>query len=184
METGTAFLTQSREYLTAHYLPKIQAALEQLPEADLWWRPNPASNAIGNLMLHLAGNIRQWIVGGVGGKPGDRDRPSEFAATAGRSRRDLLALLTQAVLEVDEVLAGTDPASLHERREIQGRECSVLEAIYHVVEHFGMHTGQIILLTKARTAEELKLWRPVSNPVDEVVGILGRPLTHNKERPE
>ena len=159
METGTAFLTQSREYLTAHYLPKIQAALEQLPEADLWWRPNPASNAIGNLMLHLAGNIRQWIVGGVGGKPGDRDRPSEFAATTGRSRRDLLALLTEAVLEVDEVLARTDPASLHERREIQGRECSVLEAIYHVVEHFAMHTGQILYIAKLRTGKDLEFYK-------------------------
>ena len=61
---------------------------------------------------------------------------------------------------------------------------TVLEAVYQVVEHFGMHTGQIILLAKARTAEDLKLWRPVSSPVDEVVGIVGRPLTHNKERRE
>ena len=86
METGAAFLTQSREYLTAHYLPKIQAALEALDESDLWWRPNPASNAIGNLMLHLSGNIRQWIVGGVGKRANQRDRPAEFAATGGRSR--------------------------------------------------------------------------------------------------
>ena len=69
METGAAFLAQSREYLTGHYLPKIDAAIGRLAEADLWWRPNEASNSIGNLMLHLAGNIRQWIVTGVGAPP-------------------------------------------------------------------------------------------------------------------
>lgn len=159
METGAAFLTQSREYLTAHYLPKITAAVEQLDEADLWWRPNPKSNAVGNLMLHLAGNIRQWIVGGVGRLPDQRDRPSEFAATTGRSRQELLALLTDAVLEVDAVLARTDPAVLHEPRAIQGRECSVLEAIYHVVEHFGMHTGQILYITKLRTGKDLEFYK-------------------------
>lgn len=159
METGTAFLAQSREYLTAHYLPKITAALEQLDEADLWWRPNPASNAVGNLLLHLAGNIRQWIVGGVGRMPTQRDRPAEFAAQGARSRPELLAQLTQAVLEVDAVLAGTDPARLHERRAIQGRECSVLEAIYHVVEHFAMHTGQILYIAKLRTGKDLEFYK-------------------------
>jgi uncharacterized damage-inducible protein DinB len=159
MEAGAAFLTQSREYLTAHYLPKIQVALEQLDEADLWWRPNPASNAIGNLLLHLAGNIRQWIVGGVGRMPDRRDRPAEFAATSQRSRQELLGVLTDAVLEVDQVLARTDPAALHEMRAIQGRECTVLEAIYHVVEHFAMHTGQILYVAKLRSGKDLGFYQ-------------------------
>lgn len=158
METGARFLTQSREYLTAHYLPKITAALEQLDEADLWWRPNPASNAIGNLMLHLAGNIRQWIVGGVGRMPDQRDRPAEFSATGARSRQELLGLLTDAVAEADAVLARTDPASLHHRRAIQGRECTVLAAVYHAVEHFGMHTGQILYIAKLRTGKDLEFY--------------------------
>src|SRR5438876_11140845 len=85
METGAAFLAQSREYLTGHYLPKIGAAIGRLAEADLWWRPNEASNSIGNLMLHLAGNIRQWIVSGVGGAPDERDRAAEFARRDPRS---------------------------------------------------------------------------------------------------
>ena len=159
MDTGAAFLSQSREYLTAHYLPKIQGALELLDEADLWWRPNPASNAIGNLMLHLAGNIRQWIVAGVGRGPDQRDRPAEFAAASGPSRPELLAHLTGAVLEADAVLARTDPGSLAEMRSIQGRECSVLEAIYHVVEHFGMHTGQILYIAKLRTGKDLEFYK-------------------------
>ena len=112
MDSGAAFLAQSREYLTAHYLPKIRAAVQELSEDDLWWRPNPASNAIGNLMLHLAGNIRQWVASGVGGAPDRRNRPAEFAAQEGISRDELLATLAGAVEEVDAVLARVDPATL------------------------------------------------------------------------
>ncbi len=159
METGAAFLAQSREYFTAHYLPKVRAALDGLAEEDLWWRPNPASNAIGNLILHLAGNIRQWIVSGVGGASDHRDRPAEFVAREGPSREELLATLTSAVQEVDQVLAGTSPAALHETRQIQGRDVTVMEAIYHVVEHFAMHTGQILYIAKLRSARDLGFYR-------------------------
>ena len=147
MDSAAAFLAQSREYLTAHYLPKIQAALESLDDRALWWRPNPASNAAGNLILHLAGNVRQWIVSGVGGAPDRRDRPAEFAADRSPGRSELLAALTEAVLDADAVLARTDPASLSERRRIQGRDVTVL--------HFGMHTGQIIYLAKQISGRDL-----------------------------
>jgi uncharacterized damage-inducible protein DinB len=155
METGAAFLAQSREYLTAHYLPKITDAIERLSEADLWWRPNEASNSIGNLMLHLAGNIRQWIVSGVGGAPDHRDRASEFARREPLPRDELLAILTEAVLEADAVIARTDPGGLNDRRPVQGRDVTTLEAIYHVVEHFGMHAGQILYIAKLRTGADL-----------------------------
>ena len=159
MDSPAAFLSQSREYLTGHYLPKIQAALEVLPDPDVWWRPNPASNSIGNLMLHLAGNIRQWIVSGVGGAPDRRHRAGEFTAGGEVSRRDLLVTLTEAVLDADAVLARTDPASLGERRLVQGREVSILEAVYHAVEHFAMHTGQILYLAKLRSGSDLGFYR-------------------------
>jgi uncharacterized damage-inducible protein DinB len=159
MEPGLAFLTRSREYLSGDYLPRIRAAVEGLDEADLWWRPNPASNAIGNLLLHLAGNVRQWIVSGVGGAPDRRDRAREFAAQGGHARAELLDRLTAAVLDADAVLARTDPATLGERRPIQGREVTVMEAVYHVVEHFAMHTGQILYVAKLRTGRDLGFYR-------------------------
>ena len=158
METGAAFLAQSREYLTAHYLPKITDAIERLSEADLWWRPNNASNSIGNLMLHLAGNIRQWIVSGVGGAPDSRDRASEFARREPLPRDELLAILTEAVLEADAVIARIDPADLHDRRPVQGRDVTTFEAIYHVVEHFSMHAGQILYIAKLRSGADLGLY--------------------------
>ncbi|MGQ0702049.1 MAG: DUF1572 family protein [Gemmatimonadales bacterium] len=158
-DPAAEFLRQSREYLTGHYLPKIQAALERVEDPDLWWRPNPASNSLGNLLLHLAGNLRQWVVSGMGGAPDCRDRAAEFATLEGLTRAELLATLTEAVLDADAVLARTDPGSLGERRQIQGRAVTVFEAIYHAVEHFAMHTGQIIYLVKLRTREDLGFYR-------------------------
>ncbi|HEY9383484.1 MAG TPA: DUF1572 family protein [Gemmatimonadales bacterium] len=159
MNTAQAFLAQSREYLTGHYLPKIRAAVETLSEADLWWRPNEASNSIGNLMLHLAGNIRQWIVSGVGGAPDRRDRAAEFARREPLEREALLALLTEAIFEADAVIARADPASLEARLVVQGRVISVLEAIYHVVEHVALHAGQILYITKLRAGKDLGFYR-------------------------
>ncbi len=161
MDSGAAFLAQSREYLTAHYLPKIGGSVDVLSEADLWWRPHEAANSIGNLLLHLAGNIRQWVVSGVGGAPDRRDRASEFASREPLSRTELLALITEAVLQADSVIAATDPASLSERRQVQGRTVTLLEAIYHAVEHFGMHTGQIVYIAKLRSGADLGFYRVI-----------------------
>ena len=156
---GVAFLARSRAYLAGEYLPKIRAALSVMSAADIWWRPNEASNSAGNLVLHLAGNLRQWIVHGVGGRPDVRDRPAEFATDGGEAREELLARLAAAVSAADDVLADLDASALHERRLIQGLDVTVLEAIYHVVEHFAGHTYQIIWIAKARTGRDLGFWR-------------------------
>jgi uncharacterized damage-inducible protein DinB len=159
MDTGAAFLAQSREYLSGHYLPKILASIEPLSDDDLWRRPNDASNSAGNLILHLSGNVRQWIVSGVGGAPDHRDRASEFARRDPLPRAELIAMLTRTVNEADAVLAGLSASSLGERRLIQGREVTVLEAVYHVVEHFSTHVGQIVMIAKQRTGKDLGFYR-------------------------
>jgi len=158
MDLTSAFLAQSREYLSAHYLPKIRAAVEQLDEADLWWRPNEQSNSIGNLMLHLAGNIRQWVVSGVGGALDVRDRPAEFARREPLTSAQLLATLTAAVKEADAAIAKSG-ARLDERRPVQGRDVTGFEVIYHAVEHFAMHTGQILYIAKLRSGKDLGFYR-------------------------
>ncbi|MEN8376181.1 MAG: DUF1572 family protein [Gemmatimonadota bacterium] len=157
--TEQAFIARSRAYLSGEYLPKIRASVERMSAEDLWWRPNDASNSVGNLVLHLAGNIRQWIAHGVGRQPDMRDRPAEFYAEGGIEADSLLALLEDALGVCDDVLAGLDPASLHERRTIQGLDVSVLEAVYHAVEHFAGHTYQIMYVAKARTGRDLGFWK-------------------------
>src|SRR5204863_4458273 len=111
------------------YRTKLRLAVEALPPDRLWWRPNEQSNSVGNLLLHLAGNIRQWIVSGVGGAPSARDRAQEFGAREGPAAEALLADLERALTEVDETLATISPDQLLERRPIQGRDVTVFEAI-------------------------------------------------------
>jgi uncharacterized damage-inducible protein DinB len=137
---------------------RIGVCLSQLSEDRVWARGSENENAVGNLVLHLAGNVRQWIVAGVGGRRDTRDRDGEFAARGGRPA-DLEAHLRQAVEDAAAVIEGLTPERLAARLTIQGYEVSVLEAVYHVVEHFSMHTGQIIFATKILTGADLGFYR-------------------------
>lgn len=148
MTIASAFLERSRHYLSHEYPTKIQLCLDVLPADAVWRRSDAGSNSIGNLLLHLEGNIRQWIVCSVGGAPDHRHRSSEFAARDGADVGTLFDHLRSTLAEADAVIAGLQPADLDTRRLVQGRDVSVFDAVYHVVEHFSLHTGQIILLTK------------------------------------
>src|SRR5918993_405316 len=157
---AVTFLDKSRSLITSDYVPKIERCLDRLSDADVWWRPNEASNSIGNLILHLCGNMTMWIIGGVGKLPFERDRQMEFDERRTISAPELRRRLNSVARQADEVMSAVDANELLSRRQIQGYDVTVLEAIYHVVEHFGMHTGQIILLSKARVGADLKLWEP------------------------
>lgn len=153
-----AFIERASEFLLSDYLPKIERCLEKLTDDQIWWRANEESNSIGNLILHLCGNARQWIVCGVGSQPDNRDRDAEFAYRYHIPRHQLLALLRTTLADVQTTLQSVDPASLLERRPIQGHDVDILEAIFHVTEHFSMHTGQIIMLTKMHTSSDLRFY--------------------------
>ena len=154
----SAFLEASRHYLSREYPRKIEAAIGRLSTADLWWRPSPGSNSVGNLILHLAGNTRQWIVHGLGGAEDRRQRASEFERTEGLGATELLALLRQSTAAADRVLRDLDPADLLAERHIQGLAVTGFGAVYHVVEHFSMHTGQILYLVKLRSGQSLDFY--------------------------
>jgi len=157
-ETGQEFIARCRYHLSEDFLPKIERCVSLLTDEQIWWRANPESNSIGNLLLHLNGNVRQWIVSGLGAGTDSRDRDAEFARREMIARAELLALLKQTLNEVDATLASFDPARLLDRRPIQALEVTALEAILHVVEHFSMHTGQIILLTKMMANADLAFY--------------------------
>jgi uncharacterized damage-inducible protein DinB len=152
MSNEEAFLKFSCEKLT-ELTQRIETCVAKLTPEQIWARGTGNENAIGNLMLHLSGNIRQWIICGVGGAEDRRDRDSEFAAQSGD---DALQRLRSAVSETVALLKDLPPAKLQEKRTIQKHwDLTVLEAIYHVVEHFSMHTGQIIFATKLLTGSDL-----------------------------
>lgn len=148
MSIEVRFIERARYYLGVEYPAKIRAALKAMPEEAVWWRPHDDANSAGNLVMHLTGNVRQWIVSGVGGAPDARRREVEFATRGGASADVLIDLLERTLSEVDATLARVTPAQLMEPRSIQGRETTVFAAIFHVVEHFSTHTGQIVWIAK------------------------------------
>jgi uncharacterized damage-inducible protein DinB len=155
---GRAFTEQARQLIAGEYLSKIETCLEKLTDEQVWWRPNSESNSIGNLVLHLCGNARQWIVCGLGNELDERKRQAEFDARDAMPRAELLNKLRTTVSAVDGVLASFDPARLLDDYLIQGATTSALNAVFHVTEHFSMHTGQIILVTKQLTAQDLHFY--------------------------
>ena len=147
-DTSTLFLEFSRRKLLDEYWPRLRACVESLSAEQVWWRPNEASNSIGNLLLHLNGNVRQWLVASFQGIKDERNRPAEFAEHQAIPVADLLENLNATMREASEVLAHLAEADLLKTFQIQGYTVSGLYAVYQVVEHFGMHYGQITFITK------------------------------------
>ncbi|MCH7719993.1 MAG: DUF1572 family protein [Planctomycetes bacterium] len=130
------------------YAGQISRCVRLLDTEQVWARVNENCNSVGNLLLHLQGNLRQWIVSGLGGTAMDRDRPAEFAQRGPVPTDKLLAALTETVAAARTTIANADTAALAKRYSIQQREVSGTRAVFHAVEHFAFHTGQIIQITK------------------------------------
>ena len=148
------FVTTAADKL-AENLDRIETCLGELPPQALWARNTENENAVGNLLLHLEGNVRQWILSGVGAAADRRDRAGEFSARTGEDGPVLFAKLQDTVGEAVALIRGLPPGRLIEQVSIQGCDTTVLGAIFHVVEHFSGHTYQIILLTKRFTGKDL-----------------------------
>ena len=153
------FLKEARRVLIEFYPQLITRCLKILSEEDIWWRPNRASNSVGNLILHLQGNVRQWIISGLGGQPDRRERDREFAATGPISRHTLLAGFRKTIKEADSVLGAIKTADMVRMFSIQGFDVTGLQAVCHVAEHFAFHAGQIIFVTKLKQGKDLKFTR-------------------------
>lgn len=153
------FLEEVRRSLLAHHLPRISECLKMLSEKEIWWRPNSASNSVGNLVLHLMGNVRQWIISGLAGAPDHRDRDGEFAEQGPIPRRSLLLELRKTVTDACQVLEQLSRQALSRRYTIQGFDVTGVAAVSHVVEHFAYHTGQIIFVTKLKCGRDLGFTR-------------------------
>lgn len=134
---------------------RIGVCLDKLSEEQVWAKGGGNENAVGNLVLHLCGNIGQWLISGVGGAPNTRDRDAEFAALGGIAVPELRELLQRGVEDGTAVIRAQTEETLARRIEVQKYDITVLEAIYHVVEHFAGHAGQIIFAAKMLTGEDL-----------------------------
>jgi hypothetical protein len=156
------FLGFSRRKLLEQYWPRLRMCVEVLTDEQVWWRPNAASNSIGNLMLHLNGNVRQWLVDSFNRSEDRRDRPAEFADEGGIPASALLERLGATMQEAAQVLAELTQADMVAPYEIQGYHVRGLDAVYQVVDHFGMHYGQILYIAKSLTGADLGFYRELS----------------------
>ncbi len=138
----------------------VERCLLTLSEEQIWQREAAHENMVGNLLLHLCGNARQWVIHGVGGAEDVRSRDAEFHAEGGCSGAELAARFAETMAKTKEVIRAVTAERLMERIMPQGYDVTVLEAVYHVVEHVHQHVGQIILLTKQMTARDLDLTLP------------------------
>jgi uncharacterized damage-inducible protein DinB len=161
-----AFLRQARFCLLEEYWNKIKCSVDLLDDEQVWWRPNEESNSIGNLLLHLSGNVRQWIIAGIGGAEYARDRQREFTERGQIGKAELLDLLKSTLDEVDMVMAKVETEIVDLRSDEplqrvcvpQGFRQTVLDAISHVVCHFGYHTGQIVYITKLLESGKVRFY--------------------------
>ncbi len=161
----------SRQVL-ADGMKKIEHCLKQLNDEQVWWRPNPEikqseMNSIANLMLHLSGNIRQYIVSGLGGAADVRNRPLEFTDRSRRPKSEILETLRSTIADADAALAKLTAADLLSTRHIQASDVNATKALFKCLTHFHGHVQEIIHLTRNQLGERYK-FEFVPKPAQEI----------------
>ncbi|MDE3740394.1 DinB family protein [Maribacter polysaccharolyticus] len=123
-------------------------SLQQLSEEDIWKRPNGSLNSVGNLLLHLCGNITQYVISSLGGQEDVRERDLEFETRSGYSKSELLEKLNETVEKAKRIINDTKIEQFIRKRDVQGYYFSGIGVVLHAVEHYSYHTGQIAFYTK------------------------------------
>ena len=149
------FLDDSIEQLQQALL-KWQNCLDQLSEEQIWWRYHPLGNSVGNLALHICGNLRQWTLAGLKGEQDVRDRPSEFSQQSGLDAEQVYQHLTQVIQACAPIIGELSEHDLSRHYIIQGFEVSGLQAVNHTVTHFVGHTHQAILITRLQLGDRYR----------------------------
>lgn len=161
-ELAALFLDFSRRKLLGQYWPRLKTCVEPMTVEQIWSRPNEASNSVGNLILHLNGNITQWLVASFNRDEDKRERPAEFSTTGGLTAAELLNRLGVTIAAAEKVLNRLTVDELLAPYEIQGQHVRGLDAVYQVVEHFGLHYGQIAYIAKSLSGKDLGFYRELS----------------------
>jgi hypothetical protein len=157
-----AFVAAVRQRL-AHSTEKIKHCVDQLNDEQVWWRPRESQNSIGNVLLHLCGNVQQWLVAGITGERDTRDRPKEFSDRTPLPKGELIRRLEDVVTRADAVVGSLTATQLLEKRRIQGFLTTVLDAILDSVPHFSGHTQEIIYITRLQLGDNYRYkWVPAT----------------------
>lgn len=133
----------------------IKKTFEELSESDIWQKPNNSSNSIGNLILHLCGNIGQYIIASLGENPDTRERDLEFSTSDGLAKAELLEKLIKTVETAKATIENATTEQFLKKRMVQGFDFSGIGVVIHAVEHYSYHTGQIAFWTKILKDKDL-----------------------------
>lgn len=159
-QIGTAFLIETSKRLDKS-IRRIDHCLDQLNDQEVWWRPKARMNSIGNLILHINGNLTQWVLHGLGGQKDLRNRPSEFESRQTNTKQNFKKLLTDLKDQINKILTDFDSTKLLDEKKIQGFNVLLLNGIYSTMTHLEGHTGQIVYITQIIKGDEYKLfWQP------------------------
>jgi uncharacterized damage-inducible protein DinB len=150
-ETLSELTRIAQRHLVDEGMGRIDICLDSLNEEQIWFQPNASSNSVGIILTHLVGNIRQYLVSGLGALPDTRERGREFDRPDRLSKVQLRARLASTLEEALTVLKGLQPGNLREPYHIQGFSLTFLEVVVHVMEHYSYHIGQIAYITKMLT---------------------------------
>jgi uncharacterized damage-inducible protein DinB len=148
MTTKQLLLKEFEKRVFEESYERIYKCLSMIDDHDLWRSPANNIPSIGNLILHICGNSRQWILSGLGGKPDNRDRYQEFVLQTNIKKSELIFLLQSLRVNLRTVIEETESSVMTKMHTIQGFEVTGFSIIIHVIEHFSYHTGQITTLTK------------------------------------
>jgi uncharacterized damage-inducible protein DinB len=154
-DVADAVIAEARTTLREAH-EKIVHCLDQLNDDQFNWRPFEQQNSLANILLHLCGNMRQWIIAGIEQLPDTRHRPSEFSDRTKHSKADLVKRLAQTVAEADATLSRVTADTITQPRRIQGFDTNVMYAIFHTVSHFVGHSQEIIYITRLQLKEKYR----------------------------
>jgi uncharacterized damage-inducible protein DinB len=134
--------------LTEDYPTQIRTCIDVLTDDQVWWRPNDRSNAVGNLVLHLAGSNHFYLDHAIGGRPLDRDRESEFTARSTVRNQALIELWSASVQMTTEIVTSLSASQMVEQTTRTGKPTTIAQILLHVSHHNAAHMGQIVWITK------------------------------------
>ena len=149
-QVAEMLIKEAKFRLLEESIPRLRKCLAQLSVEEIWFRPNQNTVSIGNLVLHLCGNVKQWLISGLGGVPDSRQRQQEFDEPGPLPTEQLMDSLESLSQEIDTVLGKVTTDDLVASRSIQGYQSSGVSILVHVVEHFSYHVGQVTIMVKSR----------------------------------
>jgi uncharacterized damage-inducible protein DinB len=158
MSISTLLTAEVQRRIFGEGYARIHNCFARLTDEQIWQRPNGQLSSMGNLVLHLCGNVRQWVLSGLGDNEDTRQRSFEFSETGPIPREELFALMDRLKVDVEAFLKTLDEERLTQIHQVQGFDESGISILVHVTEHFSYHVGQIAWYTKMLTGEDLAFY--------------------------